>query len=115
MKTLVILAFGTVLSFVFMFVEGFVILKFWDWFAIPILGAPSLTLMQCVGLLCIPTFILNWSPGLNFKYEPDTEEERMIPHEKTVRRVTAIGYMILYRSFYAVFAFIIGYLIHLAL
>ena len=67
--------------------NGFVVLKLWFWFAVPIFGANPLTFMQCVGLTCFMAY-------LRFR-QPTQEEQNTKFTSKVVFQTLVAGEVLL--------------------
>ena len=77
--------------------SGFVLMKFWAWFIVPIFSLPTLTVVQAIGL----GFIIRW---LTHEKEVDEDKDFVEILIMSLKGIVSLGV-----------AFFMGWIIHLFL
>ena len=88
---LIVVAVYAALTVPFMLWSGFVLVRLWSWFAVP-LGAPALTLAPAIGVNLLASFLVARGPG-----SKDNDWQRIVS----------------FAIFYPAVALLFGYFVHL--
>lgn len=107
MKPIFVIAFAAFVYFLFAFLEGFVVMKYWNWFIAPVFAGPALSYVQAVGLSLFIGFMMATNNPETFKDNARNEGDK----DKVSQGVTSL----LKRLFFLFIALLFGYVFQVIL